>query len=308
MRFRKVRCPTWWQVLSWGTMIYQTAVFYLAVIPEESSSVQSVLIALYSLFTVGLVVLGVLGTYIDPSDPTIFEERAAKESNISFDDTGYSKVCVICKTHVQEGSKHCCDCNSCIIGFDHHCKWLNNCIGVVNYTIFAWLLAMLELSATLQTAVCIWQCSNILQNLDLNSTLSSLVGYDAFLTMTVTSGLMALTIMVVNGHLIGFHIWLKVNHMTTYDVILKRRELKRNRTTRKAKSVVVPQVQLPLGLDLMPALSIKSSRTHTTSSHVTTTRRKEGWESDRLVTSDKITHTTEDESSEPKVVTPASQD
>jgi hypothetical protein len=37
--------------------------------------------------------------------------------------------CSICKTHVHPRSKHCGDCNKCIAVFDHHCKWLNNCIG-----------------------------------------------------------------------------------------------------------------------------------------------------------------------------------
>jgi len=43
---------------------------------------------------------------------------------------------MICKYNVYEDTKHCKTCNKCVARYDHHCMWLNNCIGGKNYSTF----------------------------------------------------------------------------------------------------------------------------------------------------------------------------
>ena len=37
---------------------------------------------------------------------------------------------------VSQTSHHCTKCKRCVDGFDHHCVFLNNCIGAQNYSMF----------------------------------------------------------------------------------------------------------------------------------------------------------------------------
>ena len=48
-------------------------------------------------------------------------------------------------------SKHCAICKTCVDRFDHHCPWINNCVGIGNHNSF--LVFIVTLLFTLLTII-----------------------------------------------------------------------------------------------------------------------------------------------------------
>jgi hypothetical protein len=46
------------------------------------------------------------------------------------------EMCPDCQVMRSNRSKHCAICNRCVERFDHHCPWINNCVGVKNHNSF----------------------------------------------------------------------------------------------------------------------------------------------------------------------------
>ena len=55
-------------------------------------------------------------------------------------------LCADCEVVRTDRSRHCSICQKCVERFDHHCPWINNCVGIDNHGVFmGFLISMLTL-------------------------------------------------------------------------------------------------------------------------------------------------------------------
>ena len=99
------------------------------------------------------------------TDPGILPKQNNNSSNFTnkekmkFQIGGHVLIlnyCYTCNIFRPPRASHCSRCNNCVERFDHHCKWLGNCVGKRNYKYFYSLLLSLNLNSFLQIGFCIY--------------------------------------------------------------------------------------------------------------------------------------------------------
>ena len=106
------------QISSSVLIIVSFILSYGLFVPFSSTLGLSILLPIYSFFLLVMLILWIVCEYVDPSDPGF-----------------YIKVPTQHITHTTKNN-YCRLCNKTIPGLDHHCNWLNTCVGRKNYAYF----------------------------------------------------------------------------------------------------------------------------------------------------------------------------
>ncbi|CAN6565842.1 unnamed protein product [Malus baccata var. baccata] len=116
--------------------------------------------------------------------------------------------CDKCSTYKPPRTHHCRVCRRCVLRMDHHCMWINNCVGYWNYKAF-FMLALYATLACLYSTVMIIKC--------VSQKDFEFIGSDTHKVFYVMSGLVMASLTVMLGALLGWHIYLITNNMTTIE-------------------------------------------------------------------------------------------
>ncbi|XP_034951323.1 uncharacterized protein [Chelonus insularis] len=224
------------QVAGWIVLVGLATSTFLLVVPYLGSPLRQ---------PVTCVLIGILITHIiahltalllDPADPQVREQP----SNIvipEFDRTKHLHViengrCHLCNITISgKKTKHCSVCNKCVRNFDHHCMWLNNCIGGRNY--FAFLICVISaiIGALSVVVLTIAEVTTALESRHWNVTMDNttlpllpLQGGTSSLVIISVIGILSAIAAILLIHLCFFHGYIACLGLTTYEYVRNKRE------------------------------------------------------------------------------------
>ncbi|TYZ69234.1 hypothetical protein PybrP1_005011 [[Pythium] brassicae (nom. inval.)] len=242
------------QVLTWvvfPSIMALFFVFYTPLLQSTAAYLGSVAYGLACLFTVYSVVVC---TATDPSDDCILRPSAVNQDTRGGDDQVYCNVCMQyvyvprleqLVVPIHHESRHCRLCDKCVAVFDHHCKWLNNCVGKKNYKHFLGSVVGATTLMALQIALggyLLWETFAHPDAVRARSATAfgCAAGKDPTTGLCVggDANLSLLAVKVVHGVLLAFlvpwcfliaqlmlfHMHLCVENITTYDYIVRKRK------------------------------------------------------------------------------------
>ncbi|KAM9106143.1 putative palmitoyltransferase ZDHHC11B isoform 2-T2 [Megaptera novaeangliae] len=261
------------QVVAWVTFLvlaFTTFGIFIPLLPPEWRYIAYGVtsgICLFHLF-VHLIVVS-----IDPAEANVRLKKNYARVVQTFDRSKHAHVierqyCHLCKVPVTMKAKHCSACNKCVAGFDHHCKWLNNCVGSRNYWYFLTTVASASAGLLYTIVILLYTLIQYFINpaslrtdphyrsiSDENTWLLFLPRFPVrtsapvFLGIGVLVLLLELISLLMLGHLLLFHLYLRAKKLSTYDYITQNYQQQSSEPPAVKRDVTSEREELSQQLD-----------------------------------------------------------
>jgi palmitoyltransferase ZDHHC1/11 len=178
-------------------MISSSILSYGFYVPFSNSLAWSIILPIYSCLLLLVLIFWTLCEVIDPAD-----------------DGPYIKVPSQQVTHTTKNN-YCRLCNKTIPGLDHHCNWLNTCVGRKNYAYFLMLSSIgtaFFLSQVILALILV--CYSPWQSILVISSSANTIGFKIYSAIVIALGAIGAFSF---GSLLSFHIYLNWYRISTYE-------------------------------------------------------------------------------------------
>ncbi|XP_027205529.2 zinc finger DHHC-type containing 8 [Dermatophagoides pteronyssinus] len=204
---------------AWILLLTTTGLFFIYPcrrLHEEyhfSITIAQAIIAFYvisNLFATTFVDPGIIKRADSDEDKDDFRAPIYKEVQIK-GHTVRMKWCSTCQFYRPPRCSHCSVCDNCIEKFDHHCPWVNNCIGRRNYRHFFFFLIFLTIHMITIFSWCLIFVINNRNNVN-----------DTAVVVSITLIVIITIFFIPIVGLTGFHIVLVVRGRTTNEQVTRK--------------------------------------------------------------------------------------
>ena len=112
---------------------------------EELESQEDKALLILNTVFFSLAILFYCMTLIDPGYVPLKKDFLGLMERLVDEELHLDYICINCENLRPENTMHCNYCNKCVQGFDHHCTFVNNCLGYKNHKYFLLFLVFFTL-------------------------------------------------------------------------------------------------------------------------------------------------------------------